>query len=167
MKTSIEWTEAIWNPVTGCTKISPGCANCYAERMALRLRAMGTQKYARGFELALHEDALDAPLHWRKPQLVFVNSMSDLFHRDVPIEFIQRVFDVMRRASWHTFQILTKRSGRLARLSHEIEWPPNVWMALVWKARTIVFGSMICAAWARTSASCRLNRCLDRWRLLT
>ena len=129
-KSGIEWTESTWNPVTGCTKISPGCENCYAERMALRLRAMGTEKYARGFELALHEDTLDAPLRWRKPQLVFVNSMSDLFHRDVSIEFIQRVFDVMCRASWHTFQVLTKRSGRLARIAHEIDWPPNVWMGV-------------------------------------
>ena len=96
--------------MTGCTKISPGCKHCYAERMAIRLQAMGQPNYANGFQLTLHEHALEAPLRWKKPQMIFVNSMSDLFHRDVPLAFIQKVFDVMRRASWHTFQILTKRS---------------------------------------------------------
>src|SRR5690606_32222010 len=107
-----------------------GCKHCYAERMSLRLRAMGMEKYANGFRLALHEDVLEAPLTWRKPQVIFVNSMSDLFHRDVPIEFIERVFDVMRRANWHQFQILTKRSQRLARVAGSLEWPENVWMGV-------------------------------------
>jgi len=127
---SIEWTESTWNPVTGCTKISPGCAHCYAERMALRLKAMGQPNYINGFKLTVHEHMLDLPLRWKKPQIVFVNSMSDLFHQDVPLEFIQKVFDVMRRASWHTFQVLTKRSQRLLDLEPEIDWPPNVWMGV-------------------------------------
>src|SRR6266581_223058 len=116
-KSAIEWTGSTWNPVTGCIKISPGCKHCYAERMARRLQAMGQKNYLTGFELALHAHALELPLTWKKPQTIFVNSMSDLFLDDVPAEFIQKVFDVMRRAHWHTFQILTKRSERLARLS--------------------------------------------------
>jgi len=127
---SIEWTESTWNPLTGCTKVSPGCKHCYAERMALRLQAMGQPKYANGFKLTLHEDVLEQPLGWKKPQMIFVNSMSDLFHEDVPLEFIHRVFDVMRRASWHTFQVLTKRSKRLRELNPEIDWPANVWMGV-------------------------------------
>jgi protein gp37 len=129
-KSSIEWTEATWNPLTGCDKISPGCKNCYAERMSLRLRAMGQRNYANGFELALHEHMLDVPLRWKRPRMVFVNSMSDLFHDDVPAEFIFRVFEVMRQASWHRFQVLTKRSARLAELSPRIDWPANVWMGV-------------------------------------
>jgi protein gp37 len=127
---SIEWTESTWNPLTGCTKISPGCKHCYAERMAGRLQAMGQQNYVNGFDLTLHEDALEIPLRWRKPQKVFVNSMSDLFHEDVPIEFIRKVFDVMTAAHWHQFQVLTKRAERLAELSPSVHWPPNVWMGV-------------------------------------
>jgi protein gp37 len=127
---SIEWTEATWNPATGCTKVSPGCKRCYAERMAKRLRAMGQPNYRNGFRLTLHEHMLELPLEWRRPRVIFVNSMSDLFHRDVPLEFIQRVFDVMVRASWHTFQVLTKRSERLAELATELRWPSNVWMGV-------------------------------------
>src|SRR4030042_1206095 len=115
-QSSIEWTEPTWNPRTGCTKISPGCKHCYAERMAKRLEAMGQPNYANGFRLTLHEDALELPLRWKKPQMIFVNSMSDLFHKAVPIDFIQRAFDVMRRAEWHQFQVLTKRSERLLEL---------------------------------------------------
>ena len=106
---SIEWTNATWNPVTGCTKISPGCKNCYADRMARRLKAMGVPQYRNGFRLTLQPQALDIPLRWKKPRLVFVNSMSDLFHPDVPLRFIRRVFDVMAEASQHQFQVLTKR----------------------------------------------------------
>jgi protein gp37 len=124
---SIEWTESTWNPVTGCTKVSPGCKHCYAERMAARLQAMGQPNYARGFEVTLHERALELPLTWKKPQTVFVNSMSDLFHHEVPELFIRRVFDVMRRASWHTFQVLTKRAERLETLGRNLDWPANVW----------------------------------------
>ncbi len=129
-RSGIEWTECTWNPVTGCTKVSPGCLHCYAERMALRLQAIGHPNYVNGFKVTLHEHMLGLPLKWRKPRMVFVNSMSDLFHRDVPVEFIQRVFAVMREASHHTFQVLTKRSARLAELDREIEWPENVWMGV-------------------------------------
>ncbi len=129
-KTSIEWTESTWNPVTGCTKISPGCKHCYAERMALRLQMMGQPNYANGFNLTLHEHILALPLSWKKPQMIFVNSMSDLFHEQVPIKFILRVFEVMRGASWHTFQVLTKRSARLQQLDPDIDWPANVWMGV-------------------------------------
>ncbi len=127
---SIEWTEATWNPLTGCTKISPGCKHCYAERIALRLQAMGQPNYSKGFELAIHEQALYLPLRWKKPQTIFVNSMSDLFHEEVPVEFIQRVFDVMRRAYWHRFQILTKRSDHLLSLSPLLPWMPHIWMGV-------------------------------------
>lgn len=126
----IEWTDSTWNPLTGCNKVSPGCKNCYAERMAARLKAMGNPNYSNGFELTLHEHALNLPLTWKTPQFVFVNSMSDLFHERVPLEFILRVFDVMKQASWHKFQVLTKRSQRLAELSTDIQWPDNVWMGV-------------------------------------
>jgi protein gp37 len=127
---SIEWTEATWNPLTGCTKISPGCKNCYAERMSHRLQLMGQPNYANGFELTLHERSLELPLRWKKPQRIFVNSMSDLFHKNVPAEFIGRVFDVMRRADWHQFQVLTKRAERLEELSEGLPWPDHVWMGV-------------------------------------
>ncbi len=127
---SIEWTEATWNPVTGCTKISPGCVNCYAERMALRLQAMGQPNYDNGFALKLQPHMLEYPLRWRKPKRIFVNSMSDLFHEDVPEEYVLRVFDVMRRAHWHQFQILTKRADRLAEIDERLDWPENVWMGV-------------------------------------
>jgi len=130
MKSKIEWTESTWNPVTGCTKISSGCAHCYAERMAMRLRAMGCAKYANGFQVTLHEDALDLPLSWKTPQTVFVNSMSDLFHEAVPQWFIQRVFETMHEADWHRFQVLTKRSAKLAELDPALDWPENVWMGV-------------------------------------
>jgi protein gp37 len=127
---SIEWTETTWNPVTGCTKISPGCKHCYAERMARRLQAMGQRNYANGFQLTTHEHMLETPLKLEKPQMIFVNSMSDLFHEEVPIEFIHKVFSVMRTASWHIFQVLTKRSERLLELDPTIDWPSNVWMGV-------------------------------------
>jgi protein gp37 len=130
LSSSIEWTESTWNPLTGCTKVSPGCANCYAERMALRLKAMGNPNYANGFNVTMHEDVLGLPLRWGKPQTIFVNSMSDLFHEDVPEQFIFRVFDIMRRADWHCFQILTKRSSKLIDLSPRLQWMPNIWMGV-------------------------------------
>jgi protein gp37 len=129
-RSNIEWTESTWNPVTGCTKVSPGCKHCYAERMALRLQAMGQRNYANGFKLTTHEHMLDLPLGWKKPQVIFVNSMSDLFHKDVPLEFIQKVFGVMHTASWHIFQVLTKRATRLLELNQEIDWSSNVWMGV-------------------------------------
>ena len=127
---SIEWTEATWNPVTGCNKISPGCKRCYAERMAKRLKAMGNPRYGRGFALTLHTDLVDLPLRWRRPRRVFVNSMSDLFHPDAPADFIRSVFETMRAAHWHTFQVLTKRADRLAELAPSLPWPDNVWMGV-------------------------------------
>lgn len=129
-KSDIEWTDATWNPVTGCTKISQGCKNCYAEKMAHRLQAMGQSNYHNGFGLTLHPHMLEKPLRWSKPRRIFVNSMSDLFHKDVPFDFIQRVFDVMGRAHWHTFQVLTKRSERLKESNRLINWPDNVWMGV-------------------------------------
>jgi len=133
---SIEWTEATWNPVTGCTKISPGCKHCYAERMAHRLEAMGQANYANGFRLTLQPQMLDLPLRWRRSRTVFVNSMSDLFHKDVPLEFVTRVFDVMRRASWHTFQVLTKRADRLRALDRSLAWAPNIWIGVSVESET-------------------------------
>jgi protein gp37 len=127
---SIEWTEATWNPVTGCTKISEGCRNCYAATMAKRLHAMGNPRYQNEFNITLHEDLIDLPLRWKKPRRIFVNSMSDLFHKDIPLSFIQRVFSTMEKAHWHTFQILTKRSERLLELAPQLPWPPNVWQGV-------------------------------------
>ena len=129
-KSQIEWTEMTWNPVTGCTKISQGCKHCYAERMATRLRAMGAMRYQRGFELTLHEDLVDLPRRWRQPKLVFVNSMSDLFQEDIPIDFIRRVFATMTDCPQHTFQILTKRAARLREVSGSLSWPDNVWIGV-------------------------------------
>lgn len=127
---SIEWTDATWNPTTGCSKISPGCKNCYAERMSKRLMAMGVEKYVNGFQVTLHRDALSIPLSWKKPQNIFVNSMSDLFHEKVSEEFVHEVFSIMRQAYWHQFQVLTKRSQRLWELAPQIDWPENVWMGV-------------------------------------
>jgi protein gp37 len=138
-KSSIEWTESTWNPLTGCTKISPGCKHCYAERMALRLQAMGQANYVNGFTLTLHEEALALPLRWKKPQTIFVNSMSDMFHANVPRDFILRAFDVMRRAHWHRFQVLTKRAGRLEDLSDEISWADNIWMGVSVESESYTF----------------------------
>jgi protein gp37 len=129
-KSSIEWTESTWNPLTGCTKISPGCKNCYAERMANRLQAMGQPNYRNGFDLTLHPHTLGIPLRWKTPQMIFVNSMSDLFHADVPFDYILQVFKVMEMAYWHTFQVLTKRSEHLFELNPLIKWPNNVWMGV-------------------------------------
>jgi protein gp37 len=126
----IEWTDATWNPVTGCTKISPGCKNCYAERLSNRLRAMGQPNYRNGFKLNLQPQMLEVPMRWKSPKRIFVNSMSDLFHKDVPTDFIQQIFDVMRRAHWHQYQVLTKRSERVLELSKELHWTPNVWMGV-------------------------------------
>jgi len=126
----IEWTESTWNPVTGCTKISPGCLNCYAERMALRLKAMGQHNYRNGFKVTCHKDSLELPLRWKKPQMIFVNSMSDLFHEDVPVDFIKDIFSTMQCAKQHQYQVLTKRAERLAELSPELPWQKNIWMGV-------------------------------------
>lgn len=129
-KSSIEWTEATWNPVTGCTKISPGCKHCYAERMALRLQAMGQARYRDGFALTLQPDVVAAPLSWKIPRAIFVNSMSDLFHERVPVAFIEQILGVIREAHWHVFQVLTKRAGRLRQLASRLDWPPNLWVGV-------------------------------------
>ncbi len=126
----IEWTDATWNPVTGCTKVSPGCKNCYAARMANRLQAMGQANYANGFQLTMQPHMLNLPLSWKTPKRIFVNSMSDLFHKDVTVPYIQSVFDVMHRAPWHQFQVLTKRSERLLELSDKLGWAQHIWMGV-------------------------------------
>lgn len=125
---TIEWTQATWNPVTGCTKVSPGCKFCYAERMAKRLQAMGKSRYRNAFEVTLQPDILQAPLRWRKPRLIFVNSMSDLFHEAIPEGYIIDCFSIMEQASRHTFQILTKRPERVLELSSKLPWPENLWI---------------------------------------
>jgi len=127
---TIEWTDATWNPVTGCTKVSPGCAHCYAERFAERFRGIPRHPYEQGFDLRLWPNRLTVPLTWKSPRRIFVNSMSDLFHDSVPEEFIRKVFEVMGQASWHQFQVLTKRSNRLAELTSHLNWPENVWMGV-------------------------------------
>lgn len=126
----IEWTEMTWNPVTGCSRLSEGCRHCYAERMAKRLKAMGNGRYENGFKVTLHDDLVDLPRRMRSPRIIFVNSMSDLFHEKVPSEFIRRVFDTMRVCPQHTFQVLTKRSARLHELSPELPWPRHIWIGV-------------------------------------
>lgn len=127
-RSGIEWTETTWNPVTGCTKISHGCKFCYADRMAKRLQAMGVNKYRNGFSVTMHPSTLKDPLKWRKPRLVFVNSMSDLFHEEVPVSFVKDVFQTMNQARHHTFQVLTKRPGRVLEIEHNLTWSPNIWL---------------------------------------
>jgi protein gp37 len=129
-QSSIEWTEMTWNPTTGCNKISAGCKFCYAEIMSRRLKAMGIDKYKNGFELAIHEDALHIPYTWKSSKVVFVNSMSDLFHKDVPLEFIKKVFEVMNKTPQHTYQVLTKRADILYKYHKELTWSHNIWMGV-------------------------------------
>lgn len=126
----IEWTDATWNPVRGCTKISPGCKHCYAERFAERFRGVKGHPFEQGFDLRLVPTKVVEPLSWRKPQRIFVNSMSDLFHDQVPTAYIQGVFDVMNLADWHQYQVLTKRAERLESLSHDLRWAPHIWMGV-------------------------------------
>jgi len=130
LKSAIEWTESTWNPVTGCTRQSAGCQHCYAERMARRLKAMGSPHYANGFRVTTHRESLELPLKWKRPQMIFVNSMGDLFHKEVPLKFIQEVFQVMVAAPQHQFQVLTKRSTRLHEIHKCLSWPSNVWMGV-------------------------------------
>jgi protein gp37 len=137
-RSAIEWTEATWNPVTGCSKVSPGCAHCYAETFAERWRGIPGHPYEHGFDLRLRPQRLDVPLRWRAPRVIFVNSMSDLFHEDIPFEFVERVFDTMVRADHHIFQILTKRHERLAQLAPDLPWPENVWMGVTIENRRFV-----------------------------
>jgi protein gp37 len=137
-RSAIEWTEATWNPVTGCSKVSPGCAHCYAETFAERWRGVPGHPYEQGFDLKLWPKRLDVPLKWKRPRVVFVNSMSDLFHEDIPDDYVRRVFDVMVRADWHVFQVLTKREDRMAALAPDLPWPPNVWMGVTIENRRFV-----------------------------
>jgi len=130
LNSKIEWTENTWNPITGCTKISEGCENCYAFRMASRLQKMGNSKYENGFQLTLHEDCLNEPYLWKKPARIFVNSMSDLFHTDVPLEYIQKIFAVMNDNPQHIFQVLTKRANRLSEIVHYVKWSDNIWLGV-------------------------------------
>ncbi|MBU0517131.1 MAG: phage Gp37/Gp68 family protein [Proteobacteria bacterium] len=139
IESNIEWTWSTWNPVTGCSPVSAGCDHCYARRMARRLQAMGQPRYKNGFQVTLHPDALKLPLTWRKPRLVFVNSMSDVFHQNVPTAFINQIFATMRRAGHHQFQILTKRSARLSRFRPEVGWPKNVWMGVTVERSDYIF----------------------------
>ncbi|MBI3259249.1 MAG: phage Gp37/Gp68 family protein [Ignavibacteriae bacterium] len=141
-KSGIEWTHATWNPTTGCTKVSPGCLNCYAEKLSYRLYRMGVEKYKNNFKLTIHEDSLEIPLKWQEPKLIFVNSMSDLFHKDVPFAFVKRVFEVMEEANWHCYQILTKRPERMLEFTQKYYQKPlsNVWLgtsveSAAWKGR--------------------------------
>lgn len=129
-QSKIEWTEMTWNPTTGCTKVSEGCKNCYAEVMARRLQAMGNPKYTNGFNLTIHENAINIPYSWKSPKVIFVNSMSDLFHENIPLDFIKKVFKVMRENPQHVFQVLTKRSERLEELHKELLWTHNIWMGV-------------------------------------
>lgn len=135
----IEWTDATWNPVTGCTKISQGCKHCYAERMARRLQAMGSTRYVNGFRVTLHPEVLAQPLHWVKPRRIFVNSMSDVFHPEVPDAFIEEIFSIMARTSQHTYQILTKRPERLARMASSLPFPPNVWIGTSVESQDVLY----------------------------
>lgn len=137
-QSSIEWTEMTWNPVTGCTKISSGCKYCYAEVMAKRLQAMGAEKYKDAFKLRLHEDALNIPYTWKRQKIVFVNSMSDLFHQDVPLEYIKKVFHVMNENPQHTFQVLTKRADRLLKVDKDLKWSHNIWMGVSVENKKVV-----------------------------
>jgi len=137
-KSKIEWTESTWNPVSGCNKVSRGCDNCYAERMAIRLQAMGTRGYENGFEVTLHPNVLEKPLKMKKPQVIFVNSMSDIFHDKIPDEYIIKIFEVMNKAYWHTFQVLTKRPKRLEKIAHKLNWTKNIWMGVTVEANEYV-----------------------------
>jgi protein gp37 len=129
-RSAIEWTEATWNPVTGCSRVSAGCQHCYAETFAERWRGIPNHPYEQGFDLRLWPDRLDQPLKWKRPRTIFVNSMSDLFHEKIPVEYLHQVFEVMQKADWHIFQILTKRHERLSQLASQLPWPPNVWMGV-------------------------------------
>jgi protein gp37 len=142
-KTSIEWTDMTWNPVTGCTKISPGCKHCYAETMSRRLKLMGADRYQNGFKVTLHDDLVDLPTRWKRPRMVFVNSMSDLFQDEVPLEFIRRVFETMRECPRHQFQVLTKRAERLLEVSPQLCWAPNVWMGVSVENRDYAYRSEV------------------------
>lgn len=136
---TIEWTNSTWNPVTGCHKVSAGCANCYAERFAERWRGIPGHPYEQGFDLRTWPDRLNLPLGWKEPRTIFVNSMSDLFHQDIPLKFLKQVFEVMNRAHWHQFQVLTKRADRLEKLSSGLKWTPNIWMGVSVESEKFIY----------------------------
>ena len=163
-KTKIEWTGMTWNPVTGCSKVSPGCTHCYAERMAKRLQSMGNPRYPNGFRLTLHEDLVERPLTWRAPWTVFVNSMSDLFHEDIPVEFIQRVFRSMKQRPQHQFQVLTKRAERLAEACHELEWCENIRMGVSVENQQYTYRVDLFVPCPLTFGSCRWSHYWGRSR---
>lgn len=144
--TNIEWTEMTWNPITGCSKISPGCKNCYAETLSRRLKAMGAERYRNGFRLTTHEDLIDLPMKWKRPRIVFVNSMSDLFQEQVPLKFIRRVFETMSQCPQHQFQVLTKRADRLVELSGELRWTRNIWMGVSIESQDYAYRSRLLRA---------------------
>ncbi len=137
-KSKIEWTGSTWNPITGCTKYSKGCKNCYAEKMAIRLKHMGLKKYENAFNLTIHHRNIEDPLFMKKPQTIFVCSMSDIFHKDVPDEFILKLFEVMNKAHWHTFQVLTKRAERIVGLNQKIKWTKNIWLGVTVEDRNVL-----------------------------
>lgn len=137
-KSKIEWTGSTWNPITGCTKYSDGCTNCYAEKMANRLKNMGLKKYENSFNLTLHYENIEDPLFMKKPQTIFVCSMSDIFHKDVPDEFILKLFEVMNKAHWHTFQVLTKRAERIKELNDSITWTKNIWLGTTVESQKVI-----------------------------
>lgn len=137
-KSKIEWTGSTWNPITGCTKYSDGCTNCYAEKMANRLKNMGLKKYENLFNLTLHYENIEDPLFMKKPQTIFVCSMSDIFHKDVPDEFILKLFEVMNKAHWHTFQVLTKRAERIKELNDSITWTKNIWLGTTVESQKVI-----------------------------
>jgi protein gp37 len=158
----IEWTDVTWNCVTGCTKISLSCKNCYAEKMTRRLAAMGQAKYANGFKVTTHVDIIEQPLEWKTPRRIFVNSMSDTFHNDVPEDFIFSLFDTMNRADWHQFQVLTKRSERFLKMNPYLDWSENIWMGV-----TIVFSVLIiCVLLPHISNSFHLSHFSDQYLIL-
>lgn len=138
-KSTIEWTESTWNPITGCSHKSSGCLHCYAERLSFRLKAMGQPNYQNGFEVSFHKNVLETPLHWKKPQMIFVNSMSDTFHEKVTTQQIKDIFSIMNQASWHTFQILTKRAERLSEIVPLVSWTPNIWLGVTIESSEYVY----------------------------
>jgi len=158
---AIEWTEATWNPLTGCSKVSPGCAHCYAETFAERWRGIPSHPYEQGFDLRLWPARIEQPLRWRRPRMIFVNSMSDLFHEEIPFDFLREIFDAMVMAEQHTFQILTKRHERLLELAPLLPWPPNVWMGVTIENRRFVHR---CGRSTLPYASFPPSRCSACWR---
>jgi protein gp37 len=161
-RSAIEWTEATWNPVTGCDQVSPGCAHCYAETFAERWRGIPGHPYQQGFDLRLWPERLEQPLRWRRPRTIFVNSMSDLFHERIPDEFVTDVFEVMEQADWHVLQVLTKRVERAAELADRLPWPKHIWLGVSVETVALSGGRTSCGRSQRPCASSPPSRCSDR-----